>query len=347
MTIRSQYFIFSIFMIALLSCTACEKEDGAKIEVEKTHLIIDTDMAIDDAMALLYLMQYPDLVIDGIIVSGAGFAHLDPGLEHARGLTALAGKPDIPIIPGDTTAMMSHHNAQIPSAWRLDADTLLGMALPQNDRLPVSQKAENFLIETLSHSDAPVRLLALGPLTSIGKALEKAPGLVEKIESIYIMGGAVHTPGNIQAGGISQNTVAEWNIYLDPHAADIVFRSGAKICLIALDATEKAPVTMEFYHTFADDHSTPAADFVYQMMSKITDRFDDWYYFWDPLAAAVATDRSIITTRNLPLQVITAAGNETGWTKIDPSNGQEIEVGQDTDLPAFEALFLDILNGRR
>jgi pyrimidine-specific ribonucleoside hydrolase len=80
------------------------------------------------------------------------------------------------------------------------------------------------------------------------------------------MGGAVKVPGNLQVPGVQiDNRVAEWNIYVDPHAAAVVFESGAPITLVPLDATNDAPLTMAFYKRLEADHTTPEADFVYQV----------------------------------------------------------------------------------
>nr|NQU92849.1 nucleoside hydrolase [Bacteroidota bacterium] len=273
-------------------------------------------------------------------------ANLGPGTDNALGLIALAGEPDIPVVPGDTVAINSQNTALIPANWRDEGNSMLNLSLPQNPNPPLNQDAVQFIIETLTNADKPIRIVVLGPLTNIGLALQQAPNIVEKIESVYIMGGAVNVPGNIHSSGVGDNTVAEWNIFLDPEAAEIVFRSGVNIYLASLDVTNQAPVTMAFYNRFSSDHTTPEADFVYGIISWLIDA-NYGFYFWDPLAAAIATDRNIVTTQTYLLRVVLTEGNENGWTKINPVNGGEIEVCQELELIAYEDLFLDVLNGRK
>lgn len=273
-------------------------------------------------------------------------ANLGPGTDNALGLIALAGKPDIPVAPGDTVAINSQNTALIPANWRDEGNSMLNLSLPQNPNPPLNQDAVQFIIETLTNADKPIRIVVLGPLTNIGLALQQAPNIVEKIESVYIMGGAVNVPGNIHSSGVGDNTVAEWNIFLDPEAAEIVFQSGVNIYLAPLDVTNQASVTMAFYNRFSSDHTTPEADFVYGIISWLIDA-NYGFYFWDPLAAAIATDRNIVTTQTYLLRVVLTEGNKNGWTKIDPVNGGEIEVCQELELIAYEDLFLDVLNGRK
>lgn len=222
---------------------------------------------------------------------------------------------------------------------------MMGLELPLNPNLPSAKGAVDFIIEFLGNTEKPVRFVALGPMTNLGRVLMQSPGLASKIESVYIMGGAVNVSGNLQSGGINNNSYAEWNIFLDHHAADIVFKSGVNITLVPLDATNNAPITKEFLTRFSNDHNTPEADFVFDMISKLTDEMDD-LYFWDPLAAAISSDQNIANTNTHPITIITGEGNENGRTKIDSVAGNIVNVCFDTDMNYFENLFLDVLNGR-
>lgn len=330
------FFLFSL---------SCSKDNNSPSDDGLPNMIIDTDVGIDDAMAILYLLQYPGLSVDAISISGTGMSHLEPATNNALGLVALAGKPGIPITRGDTTAINSDNTLLRPPSWLMESDTMMGLDLPQNPNPPSEKSAVSFLTDYLGSSEKGVRIVVLGPLTNLGKVLQQNPELAGKIESVIIMGGAVNVPGNLQYGGIEDNVFAEWNIFLDPHAAGIVFRSGVKTILVPLDATDHAPVSVDFYNRFASDHTTPEADFVFGMISILMEVYDT-FYFWDPLAAAIGTDQSIAVTQSFPLQVITEEGNENGRTKIDPVNGIEIEVCKEVILEKFEDLFLDVLNGR-
>lgn len=187
--------------------------------------------------------------------------------------------------------------------------------------------------------------MAVGPLTNIAEALQTAPEIDAKIEAIYIMGGAVKTDGNVGISGVGiQNQYAEWNIYIDPVAANIVFDSGIPIILVSLDATDDVPVTRNFYKTLDKNRNTPSANLAYELLTANLDFIDSGgFQFWDPLAASVFTDQSIVSLEEIRLVVITAEGPESGHTRPDP-NGATIKVAMSSDRNKFEPIFLTILN---
>jgi len=196
-------------------------------------------------------------------------------------------------------------------------------------------------------SPHPVVLIALGPLTNVAEALQAAPGIIDNIEMIVIMGGAVDVPGNLQVPGFeTDNTTAEWNIYIDPLAASIVFESGAPITLVSLDVTNHAPVTMAFYERLAGDRTTPPADFAYRVFSNVQAFIEaGGYYFWDPLTAGIAVDGSLCTAEERRLTVVTEEGPESGRTR-ESADGNPVQVCASIDRERFETLFLDTLNER-
>jgi pyrimidine-specific ribonucleoside hydrolase len=306
-------------------------------------VIIDTDMAADDWLAILYLLQRSDVEVKAITVTGAGEAHCDPGVSNALSLVMLAGRPEIPVACGRETPLQGKHT--FPENWRQRVDSMFGLALLENPNPPGSITAVELLIRTVNDSPAKIHLLTLGPLTNVAEALQTDPAFAEKLASITIMGGAVKEPGNVGSSSDIKNDTAEWNIYVDPHAATIVFASGIPITLVPLDATNYAPVTMDFYQRKMKDRHTPAAEFVYRVLTKLdksirAGQFD----FWDPLAAAVLTDESLVTFQELPIAVIEEEGSESGRTLVS-EDGHPMRVAVKAELPRFEALFLDTLNG--
>jgi len=323
---------------------ACQKDSCSDIQ-SKTNILIDTDANVDDAMAIAYLLQCPDISIDGITIAGTGMSYPNPAKKHILGLIELANKPDIPVAVGDTIAINSNNTLLRPVKWLTMTSNFMGINLPLNPNSVVEKSAVEFLIDFLDSTDKPIRLITLGPLTNIGQVLLQDPNLSSKIETIYIMGGAVNISGNLNEGGIENNHYAEWNIFLDPHAADIVFRSGINITLVPLDVTVKAPITTEFLNRISNNHNTPEANFVYEMISKLLNSSDN-VCFWDPLAAAISTDRNITNTITYPISIVTQEGDENGRTKIDSVSGNMISVCNEIDLEGFETLFLDILNGK-
>lgn len=307
-------------------------------------VIIDTDMAGDDWMAILYLLQRPDVNVIAITVTGTGEAHCAPGIRHALDLAMLAGRPNVPVTCGKELPLMGDH--AFPMEWRNAVDNLFDLSLPENPNAPANESAPELISRLVRESDQKIHIVALGPLTNIAEAFEDNSTLNNNLKMLTIMGGSVKVPGNVGPTLNIENQYAEWNIYADPHAAKVVFEVVTPITLAPLDATRYAPATMDFYNRVKVDRSTPAAEFVYRILTKIENNIrQGWYYFWDPLAAAIATDESLAKFQDIQLVVIEEEGPDSGRT-IESKDGQMIRVATWADGVRFEKLFLDTLNGR-
>ena len=138
--------------------------------------------------------------------------------------------------------------------------------------------------------------------------------------------------------------MAEWNIFVDPTAAKAVFASGAPITLVPLDATNQAPVSLDFYFTLQSNQHTPEARFVYDVLSTQLDFIaSNMSYFWDPLAAALLADESLGYFKEGNGMVYTNPGPSSGLTRLMP-NGYPIHYAKSVDAPRFETEFLRALN---
>ena len=178
-------------------------------------------------------------------------------------------------------------------------------------------------------------MLALGPLTNVGAALEATPALAENIEMIYLMGGAVDVEGSFVS---EENTAAEWNIYCDPHGARLTFESGAPITLVPLDATNEVPVTPEFVAQLEAGKATPEAEFVASLLANNAESIASGsYYFWDPLAAVVMSDPNLVTLTPRDVTVIDIPGAPDDGRTKPVANGSEILVATAPDGDALEA----------
>jgi inosine-uridine nucleoside N-ribohydrolase len=307
-------------------------------------LIVDTDMAADDWMAILYLLQRPDVEVKAITVVGTGEAHCAPGVQNALDLAALAGRPEIPVACGSEAPLPGGHS--FPTSWRERVDGLLGLSLPHNPAAAYAGSAVDLLSRVVEQSPHKVHLVALGPLTNVAQAIEADPGLVDNLERITLMGGAVNVLGNVGASVDGGNRFAEWNIYADPRAAARVLGSGAPITLVPLDATQNVPVTTHFFKKLKRDRGTPAAEFVYRVLTqKEGDVRSGSYYFWDPFAAAVVTDEKLAASEEMSLAVVDEEGSQSGRTQVS-ATGHPVRVATGAEAARFEALFLDGLNGR-
>lgn len=308
-------------------------------------IIIDTDMAADDWMAILYLLQSPLAEVKAITLAATGEAHTRPGINIGCRLLKLASKEGIPVTTGRSKPLKG--NNTFPLAWRLAVDARLGLRLPGTKQKRDQATAVELMIQQLSTAVTPITIVALGPLTNLGELLQTRPDLKENIAHIAIMGGALAVPGNIQAPGVRiRNPHAEWNIFVDPVAANIVFASGIPVSLVPLDATNKTPLTLAFYEKVAADHTNPAAEFVYRLLKRLKNLIGrHQYYFWDPLTAVITTHPHIAQFTSYPVCVIEDEGPTCGRTARS-ENGPPIHICTGVDQTIFETIFLETLNGR-
>ena len=278
----------------------------AAIGWAKTPVIIDTDMAIDDWLALIYLAHHPEAELLAVTVTGAGEAHCQPGAQNAVDLIDITPARGTAVACGGTEPLDGF--VAFPKRWRADADSLYGVALTKSPRHPGSESASALLIRSLRQASKPVRLVILGNATNVALALEQAPEIKNKIERIFFMGGSIWHPGNIIVPGFTDqhpNKVAEWNILIDPIAARMVLRSGIPLTLVSLDGTKDQKVSRADVDTFTKAATTPGAHFFSNVFAKAMWFVDSGeYYLWDALTAAVAMNPSFCKTESHPVDVI-------------------------------------------
>ena len=194
-------------------------------------VIMDCDPGHDDAIALLLASRADDIELLGV-TTVAGNSELENTTRNARKVLDYAGVTDVDVYAGCERPMM-RDLYRLTGAIIHGEDGLGGPKIPDPVTPIKEAHAVDFIIRALRESDEKIILIPTGPLTNIAMALIKAPDIKEKIERIIIMGGAVNDPGNI-------TSAAEFNIYVDPEAAKIVFASGCNIYLNTLDISMKA-----------------------------------------------------------------------------------------------------------
>ena len=307
-------------------------------------IIIDTDMAPDDWMAMLYLLQSPLMEVKAITVVATGEAHARPGTRNALGLLALVGRTDIPVASGRKIPLRGDN--KWPLLVRKVVDWRFGLSLPRGKGKSSHQDAVQLLVEQITESTHKVVVFAFGPLTNVAEAMQQHPEINAKIEQIVIMGGALKVAGNITPSGFKRvdNHTAEWNIYCDPYAAAVVFASQVPVTLVPLDVTNTVPMTWDFYERSAQLRLTPAADFVHRTMGRLKyliDRHE--YYFWDPLAAVLLTHEYLGEFEEMNVEIIEQDGPESGRV-LESEDGHRLRVCTAVDNERFETVFLDTLN---
>ncbi|MBC7477385.1 MAG: nucleoside hydrolase [Pseudorhodobacter sp.] len=197
-------------------------------------IIIDTDPGQDDAFAILLALASPeDIEVLGI-VAVAGNVPLPLTERNARIICELAGKSHIPVHAGCDAPL----KRKLVTAEHVHGKTGLDGPHMDEPTMPLqAQHGVDFIIETLRREPSgTVTLCPLGPLTNIATAFQQAPDIIGRVEQIVLMGGGYFEGGNI-------TPAAEFNIYVDPEAADLVFRAGVNLVVMPLDVTHKALTT--------------------------------------------------------------------------------------------------------
>lgn len=293
-------------------------------------VIIDTDCGSDDLLAIAFLLGRKDVRIEAIAVDN-GLAHVQAGASNILRLLELGGHGDIPVFIGRETPMRCER--AFPNSWRQTADTLLrDLTIPAARHAAQTRSASDFLAARLADRSRPVRILALGPLTNFGEALQKSPDVLKGVEMV-IMGGAVRVPGNLGDGGEfkTDNRTAEWNLFVDPYAASMVFASGARIRLVPLDATNRVPINAEFLRELQSKARSPLGRLVTGILDRERDLVDQGaMYAWDPLAAVALVAPSVAVMTPLAIEVKQNA----------PEDGRTAEVkgGRPNATVALEAV---------
>ncbi len=305
-------------------------------------IIIDTDPGQDDAVAILLALASPDEIEVLGITAVAGNVPLPLTQKNARIVCELAGRPDIKVFAG-CDAPLSHPLVtaeHVHGKTGLDGPPMTDPTMPLQD-----QNGVDFIVETLrAEVSGTVTLCPLGPLTNIATALQRAPDIAERVQEIILMGGAYFEVGNI-------TPTAEFNIYVDPEAADIVMKSGIKITFLPLDVTHKALTTQPRVDAFRALGNT-----VGEMVAAWTgffERFDKEKYgsagapLHDPCVIAYLMWPEIFQGRHINVEIALSDPLTLGMTVADwwrvtdrPANATFI---RDMDDEAFYTRLTDRL----
>lgn len=277
-------------------------------------LIIDTDPGTDDAVAILIaLAHFSDDEILGI-TTVAGNVKVDIGTNNALRILEHAGRNNIPVYEGEKTPL---ERKLLTAEWVHGTDGLNFVPFPSPSKEKESKDAVTFLKESLDSSDEKINLCVLGPMTNIGKLLQTFPEISSKIEKIVFMGGG--------AGFGNHTPVAEFNILVDPEAADIVFKSGVELVMMGLDVTHQAISTKERLKKIIST-KTQTGKFLADLMGSLSDidivkeKFPNGTPVHDAFVTAYLVDNSLTSGEFVNVEVETKSELTLGQTVVDINN---------------------------
>jgi purine nucleosidase len=274
------------------------------------RIIIDTDPGIDDACAILLALASPEIQLEGLTVVH-GNCSMEQGTINALSILELTKSNHIPVYRGCALPLVQ------PSllAPETHGNTGLGYAkLPAPLSQPKVQKGSDYLIEKIMSNPGEISIVAIGPLTNIAVAIRKEPRIVENVKKIFIMGGAIRHEGNT-------TPLAEFNTYVDPHAAHIVYHSGMPIILTPLDVTYDCILTHQDVERLLRIDS-PLTKFI-EDATRFYMEFHDEYQkidgciINDPLTLALTFMAEICDYQELYVDVDLSGGVSMGSTFAD------------------------------
>ena len=280
--------------------------------MKRRKIIIDTDPGQDDAVAILLALASPDEIEVLGVTAVAGNVPLPLTQRNARIVCELPGRTDVPVFAGSDRPL----SRPLVTAEHVHGATGLdGPTLPDPEMPLQKAHAVDFIVDTLRNEPAgTVTLVPIGPLTNVARAFQDAPDIMQRVQEIVLMGGAYFEVGNI-------TPTAEFNIYVDPEAAEYVFKSGIPLTVMPLDVTHKALITAERVEAFRQMGTR-----VGQMVAAWTDffeRFDKEKYasegapLHDPCTIAYLLEPGLFSGRYINVEIETGSELTRGMTVAD------------------------------
>ncbi len=304
-------------------------------------LIFDCDPGTDDAVALLMAFAHPErLNILGVTTVGGNVPLKYTSLNGLK-IAELAGREDIPVFAGCDRPLVKH---EYLSVEQIHGKTgLAGVSFPEPKRALESEHAVDFIIRTLLQSSEKITLAVTGPQTNIAMALVKEPKIVSKIDEIIFMGGSI-TEGNI-------TPAAEFNFFMDPHAAHVVLSSKIKLTMMGLDVTHQlvtTPARLKAIQSIGNKQSQAVFDILSFSGAYDMNRYEiEGGHIHDATVTAYLLKPELFQGRECPVDVEISGQMTMGRTLVDwyNSNNNEtnVKVIRSVDIEGFYDLLLECL----
>jgi purine nucleosidase len=297
---------------------------------------IDTDTASDDAVAILMALRWPDVVVEGISVV-AGNVPVEMCSRNARYTVELCGK-ETPVFTGMGRPLLRD------PFWAYffhGPDGMGGMNYPEPNIPPAAKDAIDAIVDAINAYSQEITLVTLGPLTNIALAVTLHPEICSKVKVCYIMGGAANTVGNI-------TPAAEFNIWVDPEAARIVFHCGMPLVMVGWELCRGEANLSDPDISYIRSFKTRFGDFAIDCNRQAILTNREWLgdpalALPDPITMAIALDPSICTQRkNCYVDIETVSDLTRGMTVVDEmgvlKKVPNVEVCRTIDIPGWKNL---------
>jgi inosine-uridine nucleoside N-ribohydrolase len=296
------------------------------------RIILDTDPGVDDAMAIFLALRSPELKVEAI-TAVSGNVPLSLTLPNALRLVEIANRADVAVAAGAATPLVRR---LITATYAHGNNGLAGVDFPAPKLQPVAATASEVIRRMVRANPGQITIVAIGPLTNIATVLKEDPSLATLIKSIAIMG------GSLSGGNVTPS--AEFNFYVDPEAARIVFDSGIPLTMVGLDVTRKVLLHEEQIRTL-EAAQNPVSQAAGKIMRATLERMrkngreNPSFAMHDPLTVAHLIDPMILTLKDYYVQIETSgeltAGESVGYDHTPLRRSPALDTG--LPLPATEA----------
>jgi purine nucleosidase len=300
------------------------------------RIIIDTDPGVDDALAFLLALASPEVKLEALTTT-QGNVTVDKATRNALSILELAQASHIPVAEGSVYPLVQ----PLRAAPDVHGESGIGSAvLPEPKANPIQGHAVDYLIERVLAEPNEISVFPIAPMTNIAMAIRKEPRFAKAVKELVIMGGAIQEGGNM-------SPLAEFNIFVDPHAAHIVFHSGIPIILIPLDVTHKCLLKQEHIDRLMKINS-PISRFIRDAV-EVYLKFSSERGFagsalHDPLTLATIIAPDLLTLKEYYVDVDISGGVSMGKTFADIFNVTKkpvnMKVAMDVRGEDFIELFL-------
>lgn len=331
--------------------------------MKRKKMILDSDMGWDDVLSTLYLLKRPDIEILGVTVTGCGETDLRWGKIIARTLMELGNQTQAKVSIGTSTPLKYHH--VFPKTFKYDMNDIMGLLGSLNPELNLEfdrRPAWQFLSETLNEAEEEITILSLGGFTNLAKMLIEFPGTrLENIKEIFAIAGAIFVDGNVAAlnnakdewkqGDIyGTNYHAEWNVFVDPLAAKMVFESKIPLTLIPLDACDYVILNPDYPReiTADDDLAKLAKNVLLRKTGSHSEGIP--VPIFDPLATMVMAEglhNYEYVEKYLDVELKeTEKDNRCGKTFVVDHGSRKMKVVQGVSQHQFKEDFSRVMNSK-
>src|SRR5262252_8865116 len=298
----------------------------AKVPSKPQRIILDTDPGVDDAMAIFLALRSPELQVEAI-TAVSGNVPLSFTLPNALRLVEIAGHPDVPVAAGAAVPLVRR---LVTAAYVHGNNGLGGVEFPEPKIKPVAESAVELIRRIVRANPGEITIAAVGPLTNIATLLKVDPSIAPLIKSFALMGGSL-SGGNI-------TPAAEFNFYVDPEAARIVFDSNVPILMVGLDVTHKVLLResqVKILEAAQNPVSQAAAKIMRATMARIKPTNDETVVaMHDPLTIASLIDPSLITAKDYYVQIETTgemtAGMSVGYYRSPVRRSPPMDIGDNS-----------------